>query len=96
MHNFTWLYTTFDTDDDRVFRVTDEGNQFKVVATVMEIAEFVWKSRNDFRNSDKIKGFSFDSKPVRQKLYKKFIKHRFPAAETYVGSAGEFKVRLKE
>ena len=73
--------------------VTNEGNQFKVASTAIEIAEHAWKTRDSLKHGDTAKGFSIsapekaDGGPnVRIKFYKRFIKNRFPGA----------KIRVKE
>ena len=71
--------------------VTNEGNQFKVASTAIEIAEHAWKTRDSLKHGDTVKGFSIsapresDGGPnVRIEFYKKFIKNRFPGAKIRV------------
>jgi hypothetical protein len=91
----------FDTKEKGA-RVTKEGNQFKIVATVIEAAVRTWKI---VREKDAgIGGFKFN--PVskasvdkdigevtqREKLYKAFIKKQFPNAKMERDSGGTIYV----
>lgn len=78
--------------------VTDEGNMFKVTATVFNIVEYVWKNKEEIYQdgrSKKYVAFTGSPKPdenfgkdtSRAKLYKSFIKSRFPDAR--IRSRGE-------
>lgn len=86
--NSQWVQVDFDTLE-KGQEETNEGNQFRVVATILDAAK-------DFkRKMDKedviIKGFQFDAisksinqdlsvKSQREKLYTAFIKRQFPSA----------------
>lgn len=91
-----WLYITFDSEntDGAMFTATDEGNQFRVMATILDIARNTWRNRDSFLYSEELKGFEFDAGRQRTMLYKKFIKTQFPGAEISGGKAGEIRVRL--
>lgn len=73
---------------DRFSAVTDEGNQFKIVSTVISIAKHAWEHRDEiFMEPEKLKGFFIDAAPkegeddnIRAKLYKRFVKKQFPSA----------------
>ena len=76
------------TFGDKFTVVTDEGNQFKIVSTVIEIVEHAWKTRDSLMDGDTVKGFSIsaarksdDGSNVRIELYKRFVKSRFPNAK---------------
>ena len=72
---------------------TNEGNQFKVMATVLEISKEVWRRREELFDSyvDKIKYYPSDTpdeqdngvedRNKRDKLYQTFIKRQFPNAK---------------
>lgn len=76
---------------------TNEGNQFKVISTVLDIAQDIWNRRDEifygpFDSSDPLVGIMFSGvykrdepytkdEPARNKLYKTFIKKQFPSAE---------------
>ena len=94
-----WLLFNFGIGKHMSAGVTDEGAQFKVMATIMDIAKEVWEDRDEFFGGE-IRGFFFDSvaKPdeepgntVRARLYKKFIKKRFPNVDIEK-SGGSYKV----
>jgi len=88
-----WIYTGFDVDDPNLpFSETDEGNQFKIVATIMNMARYVWTNRDILEAH--VEGFSFESGEKRSKLYKTFIRRQFPSAE--ISKPGyEIKVKPK-
>ena len=69
--------------NDKFSITTDEGEQFRVVATVLEIAEHAWNNRHTMMDGDTVNGFliSTDHDPRRLRLYKAFIKTQFPNAE---------------
>lgn len=86
-----WIYSGFDLDDsDLPFPETNEGNQFKIVATIINMARYAWNNR-DILDVD-VKGFSFDAGRKRTKLYKRFIYEQFPDAEVFK-SGYEIKVK---
>lgn len=67
--------------------VTDEGNQFKIVATVINIAKHAWETRERFDTDEELKGFMIHAAHKegsetnkRLKLYSRFIQARFPDA----------------
>lgn len=91
----SWALVDFGVGPGMDASPTDEGVQFKVIATIMNIVKEVWEKRNKFFDGT-IKGFSFFStaKPdedlgntSRDRLYKKFIKKQFPNAK--IKKAGE-------
>lgn len=66
---------------------TNQGNQFRIVATVMDTTKHLWRNKEDiYENGDELTHFVFsrigkrDDNP-REKLYKKFIKKQLPQAE---------------
>mgnify|MGYP006934448667 CR=1 FL=1 len=77
---------------------TGEGNPFRVVATVVDIVEYVWKNRHNFyRNPEGIEKIHFTGAPkkgetfgdtARKKLYLQFVKNKFPNAKVDVDSLG--------
>ena len=72
---------------------TNEGNQFRVMATVLKISKEAWKRREELFDSyvDKIKYYpsdtsdeksgGFEGRNKRDKLYQTFIKRQFPNAK---------------
>lgn len=82
-----WLALHFGIKDakfsDKFSTTTDEGEQFRVVATILEIAEHAWNNRHTMMDGDTVKGFlvSTDGDSRRLQLYKAFIKRQFPNAE---------------
>lgn len=78
--------------------VTDDGDMFKVTATVFNIVEYVWNNKEEIYRDGKSKkyvAFTGSPKPEkdasddtsRAKLYKSFIKSRFP--NTKIRNRGE-------
>ena len=90
-----WLMIGFTAIDNDV--VTNEGRQFEIVATVMDIAKETWNRRQEFFDTEK-RGFQYHpirksdepfqkDKTARDKLYRTFINSRFPDAKVQkVGS----------
>ena len=80
-----WLAIDFGIADkdfgEKFSTVTNEGEQFRVVATVLEIAEHAWNRRETMMDGDTVKGFSISTDPRRLRLYKTFVKRQFPNAE---------------
>lgn len=80
-----WLALDFGIEDmefgEKFSTVTNEGEQFRVVATVLEIAEHAWNRRETMMDGDTVKGFSISTDPRRIRLYKTFVKRQFPDAE---------------
>lgn len=86
-----WLIVDFGVGTEIMdASVTDEGEPFKVMATVMNIAEETWERREELFPGEDLDGFFFDpvAKPEeypddtsRARLYKTFIKKQFPNAE---------------
>lgn len=91
-----------DEFSDRFGAVTDEGNQFRVVSTVVSIAKHAWENRHElFMEPEKLEGFFIDAAPkegeeenIRAKLYKKFVERQFPNARIQ-RSGSELKVELR-
>lgn len=82
--------------------VTGEGNQFQVVATVLQIAKHAWKNRHEFFDgSEKLKGLAFDSAgskdkaKARDRLYTTFIKKQFPQAKI-IDAGNLMRVKVKK
>ena len=48
--------------------VTNEGEQFRVVATVLEIAKHAWERRETMMDGDTVKGYSISTDPRRIRL----------------------------
>ena len=66
---------------------TNQGNQFRIMATVLDITKHLWKNKNEIFDSDRDFSRLYFS-PVgegdsrkRAKLYKTFINRQFPNAE---------------
>jgi hypothetical protein len=79
--------------------VTNEGEVFKIVSTVVEIVKRAWKNRFDlYENPEQIEYISFDGSPKddevysnrtqRDKLYLRFIQSQFPNADLRETSGG--------
>lgn len=91
--------------EEKNTEMTNEGNQFKVVATVLEAARRTWGLIEEYpEDFDMIKGFAFT--PVskgqetggptqRGKLYKAFIERQFPEATIKKGEYGGYEVYLR-
>jgi hypothetical protein len=71
--------------------ITNEGNQFRIVATAIDIVKYVWRNKEElYENPEVIEYISFDGSPKegevysnktsRDKLYVRFIKTQFPDA----------------
>ena len=83
------LKVDFETKENR-YDETNEGNQFKVIATVMEITKKVWQRREELFDSYLSK-IEYDSaqrdkergtdRNARERLYRTFIKQQFPNAK---------------
>jgi hypothetical protein len=88
-HNFDTLDIQFETDRTRT-SVTNEGNHFRVTATILDITKKVWKRREELFDSYLAK-IKFNPVPrdkeygqdtnARERLYKRFIKKQFPNAK---------------
>ena len=96
----------FDTDaTSGLSGTTNEGEQFKIVATVMNISKEIWKRRDEFyAESDLLKGFlysgyhkpdeDFDEISQRDKLYRQFIKKQYPSADiSYDGAVTRVTIK---
>jgi len=87
---------------DRFGAVTDEGEPFKVVSTVVSIAKHAWENRHRvFTEPEGLKGFFIDAAPkegedenIRAKLYREFVERQFPSARVE-HSGSELKVEIK-
>lgn len=72
-------------NEDRFGVETNQGNQFRIMATVLEMAKHVWE--NDVFEDENLTHFVFkpsgDGKKDKQraKLYKQFVKKQFPYAQ---------------
>lgn len=110
VENFTPRYLAIEFELDRKHAdefpdqfgaITDEGNQFKVVATVVSIAKHAWENRHDiFTEPETLEGFWIDAAPkegeddnIRSKMYERFVINQFPSASVK-RSGSEIKVRL--
>ena len=80
-----WLALDFGIENmefgEKFSTVTNEGEQFRVVATVLEIAKHAWERRETMMDGDTVKGYSISTDPRRIRLYKTFVKTQFPNAE---------------
>lgn len=86
-----WLIVDFGVGTEIMdASVTDEGEPFKVMATVMNIVKETWERREKLFPGENLDGFFFDpvAKPEehpedtsRARLYKTFIKKQFSGAE---------------
>jgi len=96
------------TTEETSTRMTNEGNPFKVTATVIEAARRTWGLVEEYPEEfDFIRGFTF--KPVtkgggspdggktnqRGKLYKTFIERQFPDAKIERNPHGEYLVYVR-
>lgn len=93
----------FQTLDLYGTNVTDEGVQFKVVSTVLDIAEHVWRNKEKiWDDGEQVRYFVFSAEPKeeekegntsRGKLYRRFIKSRFPDAQIEKADEDLYKVK---
>ena len=84
---------------------TNEGEQFKVMATVLDISKEIWELRYEyFEAADLLKGFlysgyhkpdeDFDEISQRDKFYRRFIKTQYPSADiSYDGAVTIVKIK---
>ena len=95
-----WLIIGFTAVGDT--GLTNEGKQFEVSATVMEIARETWERREEFFSGEQV-GFEYipipkddepDSKDTtaRDKLYRTFIDTQFPDAKVYSTSTKRIRI----
>lgn len=93
-----WLALDFGLEDKdfgkKFSTVTNEGEQFRVVATVLEIAKHAWDRRETMMDGDTVKGYGISADSRRIQLYKAFVKTQFPDAEVRATS-GTLTVKIK-
>lgn len=96
----------FDTDGtEGVAGVTNKGNQFRVLATVLNISQEIWNRRNEFfEEADRLKGFMYSGYhkrdedygeiSKRDKFYRQFIKRQYPSADiSYDGAVTRVTIK---
>lgn len=90
MKSRKYFRTSFETSETNS-SVTNEGDQFRVMATIMKIAKEMWDRRHElFEGVGGIEGFKYDAIPKpdeefrdvtsRDKLYRQFVLKQFPNA----------------
>lgn len=90
-----WLSLDFETKDGGENTVTNEGEHFRVMATVIEIARHAWKRRSALSGGDRVKGYSFytgDSRRLR--LYARFIRTQWPNANVEKAGSGRINIKI--
>lgn len=97
--DFAPVYGQVEPDDfkTRYSTTTGEGNQFQIMATVLQIAKHVWERKEEIFEADGLNVFKFyatgDKEGNRRaKLYKTFIKKQFPSAKIQKIGPKSFKV----
>ena len=96
----------FNTDGtDGLAGTTNEGEQFKIMATVLDISKEIWELRYEyFEAADLLKGFmysgyhkpdeDFDEISQRDKFYRQFIKKQYPSADiSYDGAVTRVTIK---
>lgn len=82
---------------------TNEGNQFRIVATVVDVTKHVWKNRDAFyRDAELLEYITFEGSGPgedarqREKLYLSFVQKQFPDAEVEEGLGNHIRVKPKQ
>jgi hypothetical protein len=65
-------------DEEKYSTITNEGNHFKIMATVLEIGE------HTLLKNEELTGFLVAATPRKIKLYRQFVENQFPNAKVEV------------
>jgi hypothetical protein len=84
---------------------TNEGDPFRIVATVIDIAKFVWRHKDRFyRDAELLEYMTFEPSAKnrkeggrqRRKLYLAFVQKQFPNAEIKEGINNNIRIYLEK